>query len=181
MKNSGWNSTTKDRLIKKNSLIKIKNFFPFKQAFKQINTRLYEKTLVRKTLAQGGGLREKQLIKTWSVQRHAFNAGAASSRALSVQRWTGGKQEHSLIEKNESFSCAGSSLWLHQGFQTLGRTRDASWDRAVVVGGLKRSLVFLGADQTQDGFVEELVLILSVQKKKKNITHTPRNMLVVWP
>lgn len=103
MKNSGWNSTTKDRLIKKNSLIKIKKFFPFKQAFKQINTRLYEKTLVRKTLAQGGGLREKQLIKTWSVQRHAFNAGAASSRALSVQRWTGGKQEHSLIEKMSLF------------------------------------------------------------------------------
>lgn len=136
---------------KKNGLIKIKkSCFPFKQAFKQINTtRLYEKTLVHKTLEQSGGLREKQLIKTRSVQRHTFNDSAASSRALSVQRWTGGKQEHSLIEKkNESFPCAGSSLWLHQGFQTLGRARDASWDRAVVVRGLKRSLVFLGADQT---------------------------------
>ncbi len=80
-----------------------------------------------------------------------------------------GKQEHSLIEKKQSFSCAGSSLWLHQGFQTLGRTRDASWDRAVVIGGLKRSLVFLGADQTQNGFVEELILILSHQKKQEHV------------
>lgn len=103
------------------------------------------------------------------AERYQFRDGLGKTRAF-------------FDRKNESFSCAGSSLWLHQGFQTLGRTRDASWDRAVVVGGLKRSLVFLGADQTQDGFVEELVLILSVQKKKKKHhthTHTPKNMLVV--
>lgn len=80
-----------------------------------------------------------------------------------------GKTRAFFDRKKQSFSCAGSSLWLHQGFQTLGRTRDASWDRAVVIGGLKRSLVFLGADQTQNGFVEELILILSHQKKNKNM------------
>lgn len=61
-------------------------------------------------------------------------------------------------------SCVCSLLWLHQGFQTLRGTCRASRDRAVVVGGLESLLIFLGPNQTQDGSVEELVLLL----KKRN-------------
>lgn len=95
-----------------------------------------------------------------------------------------GKTRAFFDRKQQSFSCAGSSLWLHQGFQTLGRTRDASWDRAVVIGGLKRSLVFLGADQTQNGVVEELILILSHQKKQEHVgslTTTYHSKYYIFP
>lgn len=60
-------------------------------------------------------------------------------------------------------------LWLHQGFQTVCGTCSASWECGGVFGGLHGFFVFLGADQTQNGFVEELVLILS--KKLRRFFH----------
>lgn len=64
-------------------------------------------------------------------------------------------------------SCMHTLLWLHQGFQTICGTCSAPWERGGVFGELEGFFIFLGADQTQNGFVEELVLFL-LNKSRQN-------------
>lgn len=49
---------------------------------------------------------------------------------------------------------------LHQGFKALGSAGGSHHDGTVVVRGLEGFLVFLRPDETQHGFVQELVLLL---------------------
>lgn len=69
------------------------------------------------------------------------------------------KKKRSSREKIREM-CVHTLLWLHQGFQTVCGACSASWECGGVFGGLDGFLIFLGADQTQNGFVEELVLFL---------------------
>lgn len=77
------------------------------------------------------------------------------------------KKERSSREKI-SESSTHTLLWLHQGFQTVCGTCSAPWEcGGGVFGELEGFFIFLGADQTQNGFVEELVLFLS-KKSRQN-------------
>lgn len=49
---------------------------------------------------------------------------------------------------------------LHQGFKALCSAGGSHHDGTIVVGGLEGFLVFLCPDETQHGFVQELVLLL---------------------
>lgn len=61
--------------------------------------------------------------------------------------------------------------WLHEGLQALGAI--AGGDAAVVFGGAEGLLVLFGANQTQDSFVEELILLL-VRTDKGNKSRETR-------
>lgn len=65
-----------------------------------------------------------------------------------------------LVCKSETGVLGVVSRRSHQRLQALGGAGGSHHDGAVVVGGLEGFLVFLRPDETQHGFVQELILLL---------------------